>query len=89
MVLFIGLLPIERSADELPSVLDENITGTRLSPAVSQVKGARTNGRLNVLKPLNSSDQLTSCTQAPVQTPASHPTNRQTNPLSISGEGSS
>ncbi|XP_067952089.1 uncharacterized protein [Watersipora subatra] len=73
-----GLLPIDKSTDsEFPSVLDENITGTRLQLPVQNAK-SRSTGRLAVLKPLNSNEQLSGFVQ-------SSPTHRNPNPLSISG----
>ena len=79
-----GLIPIDKTNDaELPSVLDQNVTGTRLDPPAQPVKGGhRSTGRPAVLKPISSSEQL----HAPNQVVVTHqPTHRHGNLLSISG----
>jgi len=84
-----GLLPFERvhpdAESELPSMLEENITGTRLShpnPTNNKLR----NSRPAALKPLNSSDH-TSSFQKHQRSSQQSPSNRQMASLSISGLG--
>lgn len=84
LVVVSGLLPLERvnpdNDADLPSMLDENITGTRLGHPATNNK--LRSSRPAALKPLNSSDQINHHNGLGHQ----NSSYKHVNPLSISGK---